>query len=147
MSTEPFWQQKTLAELTQQEWESLCDGCGKCCLVKLEDEDDGQVYYTNVACKYLHLKTCQCKDYANRLSLVPDCISLTPDKVDEFQWLPQTCAYRLVSEGKPLPKHHPLISGKKGSMGKAKATVKGRVIPEDLVHPDALEEHVIYWVN
>ena len=100
---EPFWKRKTLAQLDQDEWESLCDGCGLCCLQKLEDEDDNSVYYTRIACKLLDLKTCQCTDYPNRRDFVPDCIQLTPGKADEFKWLPPTCGYRLVSEGKDLP--------------------------------------------
>ena len=100
---QPFWKRKTLAQLDQDEWESLCDGCGLCCLQKLEDEDDGSVYYTRIACKLLDLKTCRCSDYANRRQHVPDCVQLTPAQADEFKWLPPTCAYRLVSEGKDLP--------------------------------------------
>ena len=93
---EPFWIRKTLDQLDQEEWESLCDGCGLCCLQKLEDEDDNSVYYTRIACKLLDLKTCQCTDYPNRRDSVPDCIQLTPGKADEFKWLPPTCGYRLV---------------------------------------------------
>jgi hypothetical protein len=142
-----FWEQKALDELSDQEWESLCDGCGKCCLVKLEDEEDLQVYYTNVACQYLDLKTCRCKDYDKRLSLVPDCISLKPHMLEEFTWLPASCAYRLVAQGQELPAYHPLLSGSAKSMIKAKASVKGRIISECRVKPDDLEDHVITWVD
>lgn len=102
----PFWRRKTLEQLSPQEWESLCDGCGLCCLQKLEDEDDNSVYYTRIACKLLDLDTCQCSDYPNRFAQVPDCIQLTPGKADQFKWLPSTCGYRLVSEGKDLPAWH-----------------------------------------
>ncbi|KAF1854344.1 hypothetical protein Lal_00045021 [Lupinus albus] len=104
---EPFWKRKTLAQLDQEEWESLCDGCGLCCLQKLEDEDDGAVYYTRIACKLLDLKTCRCTNYPKRRDFVPDCIQLTPAQADEFRWLPPTCGYRLVAEGKDLPPWHP----------------------------------------
>lgn len=97
---EPFWKRKTLAQLDQDEWESLCDGCGLCCLQKLEDEDDGSVYYTRIACKLLDLQSCRCTNYAERIRFVPDCIQLTPAQADEFQWLPPTCGYRLVAEGR-----------------------------------------------
>lgn len=141
-----FWQEKTLSEMTQGEWESLCDGCGKCCLHKLEDEDDGQVYYTRVACTLLDTHTCKCKDYKNRVKKVPECLCLTPKDVDQFHWLPSTCAYRLLSEGKPLAKWHPLVSGKPKSVHKAGISVSGKVIPEDLVHPDDYEDQIIHWV-
>ncbi len=108
---EPFWKRKTLAQLDQDEWESLCDGCGLCCLQKLEDEDDGSVYYTRIACKLLDLQSCRCTNYAERIRFVPDCIQLTPAQADEFQWLPPTCGYRLVAEGKDLPLWHHLVCG------------------------------------
>ncbi|MGH8466229.1 MAG: YcgN family cysteine cluster protein, partial [Pseudomonas sp.] len=110
-SADAFWKHKTLEQLDRQEWESLCDGCGLCCLQKLEDEEDNSVYYTRIACKLLDLKTCQCKDYPIRLKLVPDCIKLTPGQADQFKWLPPTCGYRLVSEGKDLPSWHHLVCG------------------------------------
>ena len=143
----PFWKQKTLKQMSSEEWESLCDGCGKCCLHKLQDEEDDQVYYTNVACRYLDHFDCRCKDYENRAALVPDCITLTPADVDEFQWLPGSCAYRLVAEGKDLPAWHHLISGSTKTVHIEDASVAGRVIAEGKVDPDDYEEHVIHWVE
>ena len=113
--SKPFWQSKTLREMNSSEWESLCDGCGKCCLEKLEDEDTGVVYTTAVTCRLLDLKTCACSNYAKRFQYMDDCIKLTPQKIDEINWLPKTCAYLLVKEGKDLPSWHPLKTGDKQS--------------------------------
>jgi uncharacterized cysteine cluster protein YcgN (CxxCxxCC family) len=110
MADQVFWQRKTLQQMSKTEWESLCDGCGKCCLQKLEDEEDDSVYYTSVVCQYM-TDECRCSEYENRQKLVPNCVWLTPDDVDSFFWLPSTCAYRLIAEGKPLPSWHPLVSG------------------------------------
>ncbi|RMF10291.1 MAG: YcgN family cysteine cluster protein [Alphaproteobacteria bacterium] len=107
----PFWKRKTLDEMTRDEWESLCDGCARCCLHKLEDEDTGEIAYTNVTCRLLDLKTCRCTRYAERKRLVPDCVVLDPEKVHELPWMPTTCAYRLLAEGQDLPWWHPLVSG------------------------------------
>jgi uncharacterized cysteine cluster protein YcgN (CxxCxxCC family) len=100
MSEQPFWQQKTLDEMTDAEWESLCDGCGQCCLHKLMDEDTDEIYFTNVACRQLNIKTCQCRNYERRFEYEPDCIKLTRENLPTFEWLPPTCAYRLLAEGK-----------------------------------------------
>jgi uncharacterized cysteine cluster protein YcgN (CxxCxxCC family) len=108
---EPFWRRKTLDAMTPEEWESLCDGCGRCCLVKLEDEDTGHIHATDIGCRLFDAGTCRCKDYANRSATVPDCVTLTPKEVRELSWLPPTCAYRLVGEGRDLPWWHPLVSG------------------------------------
>ena len=108
----PFWRRKTLDEMTAREWESLCDGCGRCCLMKLEDEDDGTVYATDVGCRLLDRATCRCSDYANRKAKVPDCIKLTPKLARSLAWLPPTCAYRLVANRQDLPWWHPLVSGR-----------------------------------
>lgn len=143
----PFWQTKSLAEMTADEWESLCDGCGKCCLVKLEDEDDGEVYFTNLCCTQLNEETCRCSDYANRALLVPDCVQLTPETIDEVSWLPSSCAYRLLNENKSLPEWHPLVSGDSQSVHKTGNSVQGRVLSEQHVHPDDIEDHIIRWVN
>ncbi|WP_263139157.1 YcgN family cysteine cluster protein [Pseudomonas sp. RIT-PI-AD] len=141
---EPFWKRKTLAQLDLEEWESLCDGCGLCCLQKLEDEEDGAVYYTRVACKLLDLNTCRCSDYPNRQRSVPDCIQLTPAQADEFQWLPPTCGYRLVSEQKDLPPWHPLVCGDSQGVHKAGISQAGRMLSENAVAEDDWEDYMIF---
>ena len=141
-----FWEQKSLTELDPQEWESLCDGCAKCCLHKLEDEDSGEVFYTKVVCRYMD-EQCRCTEYQQRNVLVPNCVWLKPEDVAEFHWLPQTCAYRLVAEGKPLPDWHHLISGDTNTVHEAGISIKGRALSEDYVHPDGFEEHIIHWVE
>ena len=142
-----FWEEKTLAELTPEEWESLCDGCAKCCLHKIEDIDSGEVYYTNVACRLLDLKTCRCSDYANRSRLVPDCLQLSADLVGQLSWLPESCAYRRVAEGKPLAWWHPLISGDPATVGQAGVAVCGKVVAEGEVDLDDLEDMVVDWFD
>ncbi len=142
-----FWQEKSLAEMSQQEWESLCDGCARCCLHKLEDEDSGEVHYTSVVCKYLDESTCRCTNYQDRGSLVPDCVCLTPDTVEAFKWLPTTCAYRLIAEGKELKWWHPLVSGRAESVAEAGISIRGKCVSEEHVHPDDLEENIIRWVE
>lgn len=142
-----WWQEKTLDEITEEEWESLCDGCGKCCLHKLEDEDSGDVYYTDIACAYLDEHSCSCKDYSHRLQNVPDCLQLQPKDVEQFFWLPSTCAYRLLAEGKPLEEWHPLVSGDTESVHQYHISVRGRVVLESQIDPDEYEERVIHWVT
>lgn len=142
-----FWQSKSLAEMTSEEWESLCDGCAKCCLQKLEDEETGEVFYTKVVCRFLDEQRCQCQHYLERNERVPNCVWLRPEDVDKFHWLPSTCSYRLIAEGKPLPEWHHLISGNKNTVHQAGISVKGRVLSEEFVHPDGLEEHIIRWVE
>lgn len=144
-SSPPFWQVKQLREMTPQEWESLCDGCGRCCLVKLEDEDTGIIYTTDVSCRLLDCSTCRCTDYANRHQLVDDCIKLDPDNVDELGWLPATCAYRLVWEGKPLEDWHPLVSGSSETVHEAGISVRGRVTNETEVEVDDLPDRIVDW--
>ncbi len=123
-TSKEFWKEKRLSQMNHDEWESLCDGCGRCCLHKLEDEDDGQIYYTRAACTLLDVSSCRCKDYGNRETLMPDCIQLSVDHAQYFDWLPETCAYRLLAEGEPLPEWHPLITGDPTSVIKAGISVR-----------------------
>ncbi len=138
-----FWQHKSLREVSPAEWEALCDGCGKCCLHKLEDTDTGDLYYTNVACQLLDPDSCRCGDYAHRHQRVPDCVQLTPDNVGDCRWLPATCGYRVVAEGQELPPWHPLISGDPASVHGAGISAQGRVVSEQAV--EDLEEHVLEY--
>lgn len=141
-----FWRNKALADMTPQEWEQLCDGCGKCCLHKLEDDVDGEVYYTDVACRYLNLRTARCNDYPNRKHNVPECVAINADNVADMPWLPNTCAYKLLDQGKDLPLWHPLKVGNNRKMKKKGISVIDRVVPEDMVPEQDYEERVIYWV-
>ncbi len=140
----PFWKRKTLDEMTREEWESLCDGCGKCCLLKLEDWDTAEVSYTSIACRGLDLQTCRCKFYSRRKREVHDCIVLAPEMVNKFSWLPQTCAYRLIAEGKDLEDWHPLVSGDPESVHAAGISVRGRATPEKAAG-DELEDFIVDW--
>ncbi len=142
-SAPPFWESKALAEVTSAEWEALCDGCGKCCLHKLEDEETGELFHTNVACKLLNLTTGRCTRYAERFRWVPDCVQLTPSLVRRVNWLPPTCAYRLRAEGRPLPDWHPLRTGDPDSTGRAGRSVRGWALPER--RGRRLEHHIIEW--
>ena len=127
----PFWKTKSLEEMTLREWESLCDGCARCCLVKLEDEDTGAIHFTDIGCTLLDAKACRCRDYRRRSRRVPDCVRLTPAVVRTLSWLPVTCAYRLVSERKDLPEWHPLVSGSPSSVHQAGVSVRGRVFASE----------------
>ncbi len=138
---DPFWKRKTLAQMTREEWESLCDGCGKCCLNKIEDEESGDIFFTRASCRLLDLKTCRCSNYARRAEIVEDCVQLTPGNVKKIKWLPQTCAYRLVAEGKDLPSWHPLVCGDSKRLHRQKHSVRDFAINEDLV--DDLEDYII----
>lgn len=131
--------------MTASEWESLCDGCGKCCVLKLEDVDSGDIYYTDVACKLLDCGSAQCTDYANRKSFVPDCVVLSPDKLATLPWMPASCAYRILSEGGDLPDWHPLVSGSPETVRTAGHSVAGRVIPEGAVAEDDMPDHITEW--
>jgi uncharacterized protein len=157
----PFWRSKTLAEMTEAEWESLCDGCGRCCLVKLEEdldpapaakngrpapEPNPRVWFTDVGCRLLDARTCRCKDYPNRTKFVEDCVRLTPEVVEEIGWLPPSCAYRLLAEGRDLYWWHPLISGDPETVHAAGVSVRGRVAAsEDELPFEEIEERVVVW--
>ena len=138
-----FWETKTLSEMDHGEWEALCDGCGICCLNKLEDEDTGEVFYTDVACRLLDLATCRCKDYPNRTRRVPDCLVLSPEKALSFHWLPETCAYRRVAEGYSLPPWHPLVAAENGEAGRGGVSVRGKAVSEEEVTEEELEERLV----
>ena len=142
---QPFWKVKPLEALDAAEWESLCDGCGKCCLSKLEDEDSGEIYWTTVACRLLDPQSCGCSDYENRKAKVPDCVRLTPSKVRSIDWLPATCAYRLVGEGRDLAWWHHLVSGSRETVHEAGISIRGRVTAFDIDLPDDDDyfDHVI----
>jgi uncharacterized protein len=142
----PFWRRKSLAEMSDTEWESLCDGCGRCCLSKLEEEDTGRIFFTDVGCRLLDGESCRCRDYAHRTQKVGDCVRLSPDNVTEINWLPPTCAYRLVAEGRDLFWWHPLVSGDPDTVHSAGVSVRGRVAAsEDDVQDEELEDHIVRW--
>jgi len=138
-----YWKNKALADMSKAEWEALCDGCGKCCLNKLQDADTDELFFTDVACRLLNLKTCLCSNYAERKSIVPDCQILTPQNINDFAWLPSTCGYRLVSEGKDLEPWHPLLSGDAESVHRAGISVRGRAQSESKIWD--LEKHIVTW--
>ncbi|OTG64289.1 YcgN family cysteine cluster protein [Acinetobacter silvestris] len=142
-----FWKKYPLDQLNQAEWEALCDGCGLCCLVKLEDEDTQEVAYTMVSCKLLDCKTAACTDYPNRATQVPDCIQLTQKKLQTIHWLPPSCAYRRLNEGKKLPSWHYLNTGSRDSVMKAKKSAAGRCISEVDINEDDIEDYVVRWVR
>ncbi|EJW09810.1 putative YcgN protein [Rhodovulum sp. PH10] len=142
----PFWKRKALAEMTAGEWESLCDGCGRCCLNKLEDEDTGEIYYTDVGCRLLDGDSCRCRDYPNRQAQVDNCDRLTPANVPRLKWLPKTCGYRLIAEGRDLYWWHPLVSGDPETVHAAGVSVRGRVgLSEDDMGADELEDRIVTW--
>jgi uncharacterized cysteine cluster protein YcgN (CxxCxxCC family) len=143
VATPPFWRTKTLGEMTRAEWESLCDGCGRCCLHKLRDEDTDELGWTNVACRLLDTTSCRCSDYPNRKAKVPDCVKLTPKRVAAIDWLPPSCAYRLLAEGRDLPWWHPLVSGDPETVVKAGVSVRGKVLRERDAGP--LVNHIVEW--
>ena len=137
MTEKPFWEIKPLDAMSVEEWESLCDGCGLCCLIRFEDEDTGEIIPTRVACKLLDQQLCRCKDYPNRKAHVPDCIKLTPWNIEALKWMPQSCGYRRVFEGRPLASWHPLISGDPESVHRAGVSIRGQTISEDVLEdPD-----------
>jgi len=143
--TGPFWKTKSLDQLNSKEWELLCDGCGRCCMVKLEDEDTGEIYTTSVSCSLFDIKTCRCMDYANRFEKVSDCLDLDSTKVGALSWLPQTCAYRLRHEGKQLPDWHPLNSQTPQSVIDAGISIVGQTISEDEIDEKKLGDYLKEW--
>lgn len=139
----PFWKRKALGEMTKEEWEAVCDGCGRCCLNKLEEETTGEIFHTDVACRLLDPETCRCTNYENRKKFVPECQILTSWNLNKYSWLPSTCAYRLLQEGRELFWWHPLVSGNPQSVHDAGISVRDRVVSER--ECDDLENHVVSW--
>jgi uncharacterized cysteine cluster protein YcgN (CxxCxxCC family) len=140
-----FWETKKLAEMTAEEWESLCDNCGKCCLHKLEDEDTGKIAFTRVACRLINLNTCRCTRYNERTKLVAECLDIRKLDVEKYNWLPSTCAYRLLNQGKKLPAWHPLLTGSPASVKRAGVSISSYAIKESMAMD--LEDHIIEWLN
>lgn len=140
-----FWRVKNIAELSEEEWESLCDGCAKCCLHKLEDVDTRAIYFTNVHCRLLDTRTGLCSDYSHRSERVPDCVTITPELLRDPYWLPTTCAYRVLAEGRDLPVWHPLISGERDSTRRSGQSICGRTVCED--DAEDLENHLVTWIR
>lgn len=138
-----FWVTKTLEQMSLTEWESLCDGCGRCCLLKLEFEDTGEVCQTSVACRLLDIESCRCRDYKHRLHEISECVGVTPDNVSDLYWLPETCAYRRLDQGKTLPSWHHLVCGDSGAVHGTGVSVKWFAVSEENVHPEQLEEFII----
>ena len=138
-----FWLKIPLKELSDSQWESICDGCAQCCAHKLQCEDTGEIYKTNVVCRYLDQEACQCQVYENRHEFVPDCIKITPDNAGQLDWIPETCGYRLLAEGEDLPAWHPLQSGDKASTRKAGVAVTGKVISEADINMEDIEDYVV----
>ncbi len=139
----PFWKSKTLEEMTRAEWEALCDGCARCCMVKLEDDETSEIHLTRLACSMLEVKTCRCSNYAKRFSLMPDCIDITVEKVRAIKWLPATCAYRVVDEGRELAWWHPLVSGTPETVHQAGISVKSFAMSEKRVKVENYHRYII----
>lgn len=144
-SSVPFWKTKSLEEMSATEWESLCDGCGRCCLNKLEDWDTGEIVWTDISCRLLDAKTCRCSNYAKRTDIIPDCIPLDPAKIEELTWLPPTCGYRIVADGGELQWWHPLISGDPETVHAAGISVRGRVQNESGFDVEDFPDHIVTW--
>ncbi|PCJ48124.1 MAG: hypothetical protein COA74_09650 [Gammaproteobacteria bacterium] len=145
MSSNEFWKTKSLQEMTSSEWESICDGCAKCCIFKFEEDDTGHILQTDVVCKLLDLDTCHCTKYEQRKTLVPDCITITPDNILQLKWMPASCSYRLLAQGDDLPAWHSLVTGNPKSMQLANKTVQGRVVSE--IEVDDIEDRIIGWFD
>lgn len=139
----PYWRRKSLQDMSRREWEALCDGCGKCCMLKLEDEDTDEIYLTRLACKLLDIGRCRCTDYSNRHEKVPDCLALTPRMVRDLGWLPATCAYRLIDEGKDLAWWHPLVSGRPETVHEAGISVRDWAMPETAARAEELHRYLV----
>ena len=144
MSAQPFWETTSLKDMTRKQWESLCDGCALCCLHKLEDEDTEEVYYTDVHCRYMDTTNCNCTVYLERQEKVPNCVWLTPNQASEFHWLPDSCAYRVLAEGRKLAEWHPLISGDPNSVHEAGVSIKGKGVADNQVAEEDWEDHIIW---
>ena len=142
-----FWKKYSLAEMTHSEWEALCDGCGLCCLIKLEDEEPQEIAYTTLACKSLDCSTGHCSDYQNRRLSVPDCIQLSLEKLQHIRWLPPSCAYRRLNEGQKLPAWHHLNTGSRDNVIKARKSVAGRCVSETDINEDDIEDYIVRWVR
>ena len=140
---QPFWRTKSLEQMSREEWESLCDGCGRCCLIKLIDEDINDIHVTRLACKLLDCGTCRCKDYENRKKKVPDCVQINAKKVKKLRWLPKTCAYRVLSEGGDLAWWHPLVSGSPETVHEAGVSVQGWARSEGRIDPANFYRYII----
>ncbi len=145
--SERFWEQKSLADLNNEEWEQLCDGCGRCCMLKFEDEASDEIVYTSLVCPLLDLDEVRCTRYPQRHELVPDCVVLDAERALSFHWLPKSCAYRRMAEGRGLAWWHPLVSGSAQSVHDAGISVLGKVVSADHVHPDDHESMAITWVE
>ena len=142
-----FWNIMSLAKMTAEEWESVCDGCGRCCLHKLQDEDSGLMFYTNVACRLLDREQCRCSNYPQRMAIVHDCLSLAGDAEARFEWLPSSCAYRRLANRQSLEWWHPLVSGDPDTVHLAGISVRGKTVPEASVTKEDLEDHIIHWID
>ena len=142
----PFWESTPLSKMSEKQWESLCDGCGLCCVEKLEDAETGVIYVTSVACEYLDLDSCRCRIYASRTQMNGSCVKLTPEAVALYRWLPETGAYRCIHENRPLPSWHPLLCGSPKAMKKAGVTASHRSVSGDSIHPDDLHRFIDYQV-
>lgn len=147
LSSEPFWEIKSFDEMTDEEWESLCDGCAKCCLFKIEDDDSKKISFTDIACRLLDINTCRCKVYEHRSEIVKDCIRLTPEKIYEINWLPESCSYRRLLEGRGLARWHPLISGYSDSVHQANVSILGKVVSETDIDLSEIEDRVVDWFD
>lgn len=145
MSDQKFWETKSLQEMSRQEWESLCDRCARCCLVKLEDEESGEIHYTNIVCDLLDQEKCHCTHYEERSLRVPECVVVTPENLEQLHWMPSTCAYRLLWEGKPLPEWHPLVTGDPSSVHLAGISVRDKVFRQHEISEDDYQEYVVEW--